>query len=33
MDDTSDAEIIDDIDDYADQALELGCGDDNPYQK
>lgn len=29
----SDTTIIDDVDDYADTALALGCGDDNPYQK
>lgn len=33
MNDTIDVEIIDNVDDYADEALELGCGDDNPYQK
>lgn len=26
-------DIIDDVDDYADAAIALGCGDDNPYQK
>jgi hypothetical protein len=30
---TSDIAIIDDVDDYADVAIDLGCGDDNPYQK
>ncbi len=31
--DTDVIEIIDDVDTYADVAIELGCGDDNPYQK
>jgi hypothetical protein len=33
MNDTDDIEIIDNVDDYADAAIDLGCGDDNPYQK
>jgi hypothetical protein len=33
MNDTEDFEIVDNVDEYADAALDLGCGDDNPYQK
>jgi hypothetical protein len=24
-------EIIEDVDEYAEAAIDLGCGDDNPY--
>jgi hypothetical protein len=33
MSDADQFEIIENVDDYADDAIELGCGDDNPYQK
>lgn len=33
MNDTEEIEIIDDVDEHADTMIDLGCGDDNPYQK
>lgn len=33
VDGADEIEIIDNVDDYADAAIDLGCGDDNPYQK
>ncbi len=31
MSETEEFEIIDDVDEYAETAIDLGCGDDNPY--
>lgn len=33
MNDTDEIEVIEDVDEYADDSIDLGCGDDNPYQK
>lgn len=33
MNDTTGVAIIDNVSDYADVMIDLGCGDDNPYQK
>ncbi|WP_267898595.1 hypothetical protein [Actinomadura sp. WAC 06369] len=30
--DTVDVEIIDDVNNEAEDAIGLGCGDDNPYR-
>jgi hypothetical protein len=32
MTETDEIEIIDDVDQYAEAAIDLGCGDDNPYR-
>lgn len=32
MNETDDIEVIEDVDEYAEAAIGLGCGDDNPYQ-
>ncbi len=29
----TDVVIIDDVDQFADTRVDLGCGDDNPYAK
>jgi hypothetical protein len=32
VDDTEELVIIDDLDELADAAIVMGCGDDNPYR-
>lgn len=31
-DDTPEVSIVEDVNDVADEATGLGCGDDNPYR-
>jgi hypothetical protein len=33
MNDADQIEIIENVDEHADVSIDLGCGDDNPYQK